>query len=195
MFRAINARKYKAWRPQIFRNSKDDYNLLESEDEEYLLPPMDDLFSEIRSRFCAGRNSEIMSEATVRSSIDTGIKSLPVVDEQEEILKILQDINTRIDASFENIKRCFRWICFESNPQYFHVCRSCGRYIGCFSSAKTLVHCPQCRQDLFLIKCTSCEGRLQLTKKPYFIPDLAKSIGMPEMSKPDQEDDQATDEV
>ena len=83
---------------------------------------MDDLFLEMRSRFCTDRNSEIMSEATVRSSIDTGIKSLPVVDKQEEILKTLQDINTRIDASFENIKRCFRcMICFESNPQYFHI--------------------------------------------------------------------------
>ena len=48
LFQAINAKKHKAWRPQIFRNLKDDYNLLESEDEE-LLPSMDDLLSEIRS--------------------------------------------------------------------------------------------------------------------------------------------------
>ena len=157
---------------------------------------MDDLFSERRSRFCTDRKSEIVSEATARSSIDTRIKSLPVVAKQEEILKILQDINTRIDASFENIKRCFRcMIYFESNPQYFHVCRSCRRYIGCFSCVKNLVHCSQCRQDLFSIKCTSCEGTLQLTKKPYFIPDLAKSIGTPEIPRPDQEDNEATDEV
>ena len=156
---------------------------------------MDDLFSEMRYRFCTDRNSEIMSEAIVRSSVDTGIKSLPVVDKQEEILKILQDINTRIDASFENIKRCFRCICFESNPQYFHIFRSCGRYIGGFSCVENLVHYPQCRQDLFSIKCTSCEGTLQLTKKPYSIPDLAKSIRMPEIPRPNQEDNQATDEV
>ena len=128
LFQAINAKKHKAWRPQIFRNLKDDYNLLESEDEE-LLPSMDDLLSEIRSWFRANRN---MSEAKVRSIV-TGIKSLPVVDKQEEILRVLQDINASIGARFENIKRCFRCIIrFESNPQYFHIFRSYGTYIGWF---------------------------------------------------------------
>ena len=100
-------------------------------------------------------------------------------------------MKTRIDASLENIKRCFRcMICFESSSQYFHIRRSYGRYIGCFSCAKNFVHCSECRQNLFSIKCTSCEGIL-----PYFIPDRAKSIGMPEMPRPDQEDNEATDEV
>ena len=71
-----------------------------------------------------------MSEAKVRSVV-TGIKSLPVVDKQEEILRVLQDINASIGASFENIKRRFRCIIrFESNPQYFHIFRSYGTYIG-----------------------------------------------------------------
>ena len=73
MFQAINARKCKAWRPQIFRNLKDDCNLPESEDEEDLLPPMDNLFSEMRPRFCTDGNSGIMSEAIVCSSIDTSV--------------------------------------------------------------------------------------------------------------------------
>ena len=50
------------------------------------------------------------------------------------------------------------------------------------------------RSRLIFDKVYILRRTLQLTKKPYFIPDLAKSIGMPEIARPDQEDNQATDE-
>ena len=153
---------------------------------------MDDLFPEMRPRLSTDGKSEVMPEAPVH----TGVTTAPVVDKQEEILKILQDIYTRIDASFENVKKCFlRMICFESNPQYFHIYRSSERYIGCFSCVKSLVHCSQGCQDLFLKNCTPWERPLQITKKLYFIPNLPTSIWMPEIPRPDQEDNQTTDKV
>ena len=48
-----------------------------------------------------------MPEAPVFSSIDAGVTSPPIVDTQQEMLEILQDITTRINDSFEYIKRCF----------------------------------------------------------------------------------------
>ena len=36
---------------------------------------------------------------------------------------------------------------------------------------------------------------ISVSKKTYFIPNLAKSIGIPEMPRSDQEDNQTTDEV
>lgn len=157
---------------------------------------MDDLFPEMRPRLSTDGKSEVMPEAPVVSSVHTGVTTAPVVDKQEEILKILQDIYTRIDASFENVKRYFlRMICFESNPQYFHIYRSSERYTGCFSCVKSLVHCSQGCQDLFLKNCTPWERPLQITKKSYFIPNLPTSIWMPEIPRPDQEDNQATGKV
>ena len=48
-----------------------------------------------------------MPETPVFSSINAGVTSPPIVDTQQEMLEILQDITTRINDSFEYIKRCF----------------------------------------------------------------------------------------
>ena len=53
-----------------------------------------------------------MPEAPVFSSIDAGVTSPPIVDTQQEMLEILQDITTRINDSFEYIKRCFVHVMF-----------------------------------------------------------------------------------
>ena len=53
-----------------------------------------------------------------------------------------------------------------------------------------LVDCPQCHLDLFSVSYTSCEGTLQLTEIPCFIPDLGRSIGIPEITRLDQENNE-----
>ena len=65
---------------------KSNHDLLESEDDKNLLPSMDDLFPEMRPRLSTDGKSEVIPEATVVSSVHTGVTTGPVVDKQEEIL-------------------------------------------------------------------------------------------------------------
>ena len=81
----LTQKKLKLWRAQIFRNLKDNYNLLKSEEE-----------NRKGDLYCV--QTEIV-KSCLKHHLFLQLMQGLVVHKQKEILKILQDINTRIDAA------------------------------------------------------------------------------------------------
>ena len=79
----------------------------------------------------------------------------------------MNDSLSSMENSYKSqLKRAFGCIiCYESRPNSFHCCFTCGRYLGCFHCCKQILdkRCPTCRGPL------SCSIR-------FFIPGIEDVI-------------------